>query len=289
MEFVAMLLRYSAPIGLAAMGESVSQKAGVINIGLEGMMLTAAYFAMLGSRTTGNAWIGLLCGVAAALVLAVLQGFFTLRLAADQVVTGTAINLLAIGLTSTLYRRTFGGSGQLISVEQIPRIFGDLDLVLLAFAAMPVLVWFIWRRTAWGLATAAAGEYPAAVSAAGFSPVRLRWHAVLIGGLMAGIAGGYLSLGIAGSFAENMTVGRGFVAIALVTFGRWKPGWVFAASLLVGYVNSLQYELQAKGLGVPHQFFVAMPYLVALVVLVVVGKGTSVPAALGTPLRRDSS
>lgn len=288
MDFVISLLRYSAPVGLAALGETVGQRAGLINIGLEGMMLSAAYFSTISAIATGSPLIGVVAGVLAAIVLALVQGYFTIRLALDQVVVGTGVNLFALGLTSTLFRKEFGASGQLVNAPQIPTFVSGIDLVMILLVASVFGVTWLLYRSRWGLVTRASGEYPAAVEAAGFSIGRIRWGAALIGAVFAGIAGSYLSLGIAGSFAENMTVGRGFVAIAMVTFGRWRPIWVMAASLLVGYANSLQFDLQAKGIALPTELFVALPYLVALAVLVVVGKGTAVPAALGIPYRRET-
>lgn len=288
MEFVVSLLRYSAPVGLAALGETVGQRAGLINIGLEGMMLSAAYFSTIVAISTGSPWLGVGAGILAAIVLAAVQGYFTIRLALDQVVVGTGINLFALGLTSTLFRKRFGASGQLVDAPQIPGLVGGVDLVMILLVASVFGVTWLLYRSRWGLVTRASGEYPSAAEAAGYSVARLRWMAAIIGAVFAGVAGSYLSLGIAGSFAENMTVGRGFVAIAMVTFGRWRPIWVMAASLLIGYANSLQFNLQAKGIALPTELFVALPYLVALVVLVVVGKGTAVPAALGVPYRRET-
>ena len=279
------LLRYAAPVGLASMGESVGQKAGVINIGLEGIMVTSAFCATVACDLTKDPWIGLGLGVLAGFVLALVQAFFTLRLGCDQVVVGTAVNLFGLGLTGTLYRLKYGSSGQLLSVAKVPQ-FGGCDVVLVAWLASVVVVTWLVFRSKWGLVARATGEYPPAVVANGFSPIWTRFQAVMVGGLFAGLAGAYLSLGIAGSFAENMTAGRGFVALAMVTFGRWKPIGVFLASLLVGYVDSLQFELQTKNIGWPPQFFIALPYVVVLVVLVFAGKGSAAPAALARPFDR---
>ncbi len=286
-EALVGLLRFAAPVAFAATGETVGQRAGVINIGLEGMMLGAAYFAMLGSLTTGSPAVGLLCGVGVALTLGAVQAYFTLRLAVDQIVVGTALNLFALGLTSTLYRARFGGSGQLISVPRLPQFGPGLDAALVALPVLVVAAAWGLFRTKWGLALRGVGEYPAAVEAAGYGVARLRFQATVVGSALAGLGGGYLALGVTGSFAENMTAGRGFVAIAMVTFGRWRPAWVLAACLLVGWVDSLQYELQARGLGIPAQILIALPYVLALVVLVAVGKGTAAPAALAVPYRRE--
>jgi simple sugar transport system permease protein len=144
-----------------------------------------------------------------------------------------------------------------------------------------------FRRTKLGLALRAAGEFPEAVAASGFSVLKLRFGAMLVGGALGGLAGAYLSLGISGSFAENMTAGRGFVAIAMVTFGRWKPIWVLAASMLVGYAVSLQFVFQSKGWNIPFQLLSAAPYVLALLVLVAAGRGSASPAALGKSFRSD--
>lgn len=285
--FVATLLRYAAPVGFAAIGEAVGQRSGVINIGLEGMILTAAYFAMLFSQITGSPWIGLLVGVAAAVVLGIVQCFFTLKLAADQIVVGTAINLFALGLTDTLYRARYGQSGQLISVPQIPKLFAEFDIVLILLIASAA--YFTWTlvKTRRGLAVRAAGENPDALEASGFSALRLRFSAAMVGAVFAGLGGAYLALGVIGSFSQNMTEGRGFMAIAMVTFGRWKPAWVLAAALLVGYSESVKYTLQAQSVQVPGELLTALPYLVALTVLVIVGRGSAMPAMLAVPYRRD--
>lgn len=285
MEFIS-LLSYTAPIGLAAIGEVLVQRAGVINIGLEGSMLTAAFFWMLASLATHNPWIGLFAALLSGLVFTLIFGFFTIKLAADQVVVGTATNLLALGLTGSLFRSRFGTTSQLISVPRIPSWGGFDPLMILMLLSVPV-VWFLLQKTGWGLAVRACGEYPKAADASGYSVNSIRFQALMIGGLFAGLAGAYLSLVIAGSFAENMTAGRGFVAIAMVTFGRWKPHFAFLAALLIGYAVSLQYKFQTYGSNIPYQLMIALPYVVALLVLVVVGKGSSAPGALAQPYRKD--
>jgi simple sugar transport system permease protein len=280
------LIVYAAPVALAAIGETVVQRSGVINIGLEGAMLVGAFFAMLASFITKSPWIGLAAGATAGIAANALFGWFTVYLCSDQVVVGTAINLFALGLTGTLYRDKFGQSGQLLSVPKLPAWHGIDAVTFLMVASVPV-VWWLLSRSAWGLAVRAAGEYPKAAEAAGFSVHRLRFMAVLVGGFFAGIAGAYLSVGITGTFAENMTAGRGFVAIAMVTFGRWRPQFVFLAALLIGLAETLQFRFQALGWKVPFQLMIALPYLIALLVLVLVGKGTVAPAALGISYRRE--
>lgn len=282
-----LLLQFATPLILAALGETLGQKAGLINIGLEGIMLASAFFGAWASLATGSPWIGLLAGTLAGLALALFQAWFTISLAADQVVVGTALNLLALGLTGTIFRTKFGQTGQLFSVPAVPKWHGvDLVMVFAVVCAF-MATWTLWR-TGWGLAARAAGEFPKAAEGAGFSVLSLRYQAAATAGLLGALGGAYLALGVVGSFAENMTGGRGFIAIAMVTFGRWKPAYVFLACLLIGYLDSLQFVLQAKGSAVPFQLLIALPYIVALVVLVAVGKGTVAPAALAQPYVRES-
>lgn len=285
--FAVGVLHFAAPVAFAAIGESIGQRSGVINIGLEGMMLVAAFFAMLATTLSGSPWLGLGAGVLAALVLGIVQCFFTLRLAADQIVVGTAVNLFAIGLTDTLFRARFGQTGSLISVPRIPKFFENFDVLLLLLLVSAVFLAWTVARTKRGLVLRAAGEYPHAVEAAGFPALKVRFWSCMVAALYAGLGGAYLCVGVTGSFAPGMTAGRGFVAIAMVTFGQWKPAWVLAAALLVGYSESVQYTLQVRNLSVPGELLQALPYLVALAVLVLVGRGAAMPAMLAVPYRRE--
>jgi len=282
---VLAVLMYATPLALAALGETVVQKAGVIHIGIEGTMLAGAFFAMLATLATGSPWVGLGVGVLVGVTLALVSGAFALTLTVDQVVVGTAVNLLALGLTRTLFAMRFGASGELLSVQKVPSWQG-LDAVMVVAVLLAVATHGVLFRTSWGLALRAAGEYPQAAEAAGFSVLRLRFAALVFGGAMAGLGGAYLSLGIAGSFADNMTAGRGFLAIAMVTFGRWKPVPVLGACLLLGWLDGLQFTFQAKGVQLPFQLFLALPYVAALLVLAGMGRGAHAPAALAIPFRR---
>jgi len=277
--------QFAVPVALAAIGEAVGQKSGVIDIGLEGKMLAAAFAGALVAIRTGSPALGLLAGLAVGVVLTLVQSAFVLQLAADQVVVGTAMNLLALGVTGTLFRGMFGQSGQLIAVPALLREGGVDVVMVVTLIAAATLTWSLWR-TGWGLVVRASGEYPKAAAAEGYRVPRLRLGASLISGALAGLGGAYLSIGLAGSFAENMTAGRGFVAIALVTFGRWNPLLIVVAAFLMGYLDVLQFRFQAQGSAVPFQLLLALPYLVALVVLVVAGKGSAAPEALGRPYGR---
>ncbi|MFM9871954.1 MAG: ABC transporter permease [Fimbriimonadaceae bacterium] len=289
MDFLSIGLRivqFTAPTAFAAIGETIGQRTGVLNIGLEGTMLVSAFTAVVVSGSTGSVWAGLIVAVLVGLLLTLTQAYFTVVLASDQVVAGTAVNLFGLGLTSTLFDLGTNRGQNLSNVAGFPKLFELVDPVLISLPVLGCLAYRLLFRTEIGLAMRAAGEYPPAVESAGFSVVRLRLIGQTICGGFAGLAGAYLTLGISHSFVQNMTTGRGFIAIALVTFGRWKPGWVLAASMLIGFLEWLQFAVQGKSM-IPTQFFLALPYLVALVVLVVVGKGTQQPQNLGVPFRRS--
>ena len=283
------VLPYAAPIAFAAIGETVGQLSGVINIGIEGMMQAGAYGAYLGAADSHNAF-GILSGFAiggiAGTALAIFSAVFTLYLAIDQVVVGTAINLLALGVTATLFRIRTQNSTNLVSLTSLHHRFG-FDIATELLIALVIVLTFALYKTGWGLALRSSGEYPKATESAGFSVLKLRLSALIIGGLMAGLAGAYLVVGTTGSYATNMTTGRGFVAIALVTFGRWKPVWVFASALLIGFLEILNFEFQAIHVHVPHELLLALPYIISLAILVIAGKSAPAPESLGVPFRRQ--
>lgn len=282
---IALILLYSTPIALASLGEVINQRAGSLNIGLEGTMLAGALTAALVTLSTGNPWWGLLAGTLCGIAIGAIQAVFTLGLALDQVVIGTAINLTALGTTSTVFRSKFGQSGQLLSLPSLPKFAGIDPIVGLMLVLIPVSFALLWR-TRWGLTLRAGGENPDALAASGFNVGRVRLSGLLVGSALAGLAGAHLSVGIAGSFAENMVAGRGFMALAMVTFGRWSPLYAVLAACLIGGVETLQYRAQTLGLNLPPQVFVSLPYVIALLVLVILGSGTRQPASLGIPYRR---
>lgn len=282
------ILRYAAPVGFASAGEAVSQRSGVINIGLEGTMLASALAATRVSTVTGNPWLGLLAAVVVGIVLYLAVSVVVLELGRDQVVVGTAVNLVSLGICGTLYEKSVQGSTQLSSLPALPALptpIGKLDLMLIVLVALGIVASIALFKTKFGLRTRAAGEEPAALEAAGYNVTKHRRTAMIIGGLLAGLAGGYYAIGVAGSFAVEMIAGRGFVAIALVTFARWKPAWTIAAAALVGGLELLQYRIQIDQQNIPKSLLIALPYVVTLAILVVSGKSAQGPAALGKHYR----
>ena len=292
--FVEAAVRTATPLALAAIGEVVVERAGVINISLEGIVLAGAFGALVGATHGGVAGgfaVAILSGAALSLVFAV----FAVWLRADQIITGTAVTLLAVGLTGTLYRALYGAAGAALSIPTVGNRrapgLADIPLIGSGFFNQPVTtylvyalcpaVWWWMHRTHAGLALRAVGEAPAAARAAGIRVWRVRFLAIIFGGMTGGLAGATLVLAQAGTFAENMSAGRGFIAIAIVVLGRWNPAGVAVASLVFGAASALQFLLQALGLALPYQLFLALPYILTLAALAGVASHVRAPAALG--------
>jgi simple sugar transport system permease protein len=295
--FIAFLeasIRTATPLALAALGELIVERAGVINIGLEGALIAGAFGALIGAGvggTTGGFIAGMLGGVAVALIFAL----FVVRLRADQIITGTAATLLAVGLTGTLYRVFYGETGAALSIPTSgpvalpllasvpiigPVLFAQPVVTYVTYLALPVLWWWL-HRTRPGLALRAIGEHPEAARAAGVRTDRLRLLAILFGGAMGGLSGATLVLAQAGTFAEGMSAGRGFIAIAVVALGRWQPLGVAIAAVLFGAASATQFLLQAMGWSLPYQLFLTLPYVLTLIALTGVRSRASAPNALG--------
>lgn len=293
--FLEASVRTATPLALAALGECISERAGVINIGLEGSIIAGALGGTVAAGVIGVGG-GFVAGAVAGMAVAALFALFTVGFKADQIITGTAITMFALGLTGTLYRTIFGASGVALStptsgvlaipgLSAVPLIgtgfFAQPVITYVTMLVAPLLAWWL-QRTHAGLALRAIGEYPDAAVAAGIAPRKYQALAVLFAGAMAGLAGATLVLAQAGTFVEGMSAGRGFIAIAIVVLGRWKPLGVAAAALLFGAANSLQVLFQAMGWsGVPYQLFLALPYVLTLLVLAGASGRAAAPAGLG--------
>jgi len=265
----------STPLLLAVEGELVTQRSGMINLGIEGMMLVSAMTAILGSRSTNNALLGFLAGIAGASAIALIFGVLAIHLRADQIVTGTAINLLAVGLTGFVYRAL---PSELLNQQHAAN--GSTAIVVLAWIVLPILLGVLLWRTSFGLRLRACGENPEAVTAAGHSVATHRWIALAIEAVLAGLAGGYLSLAYSG-FAENMTAGRGFIALSIVIFGRWKVKGALVGTAIFGFAAAVQYALQASTQNIQPHALLAVPYLVTLLILCGVAGRVRAPESLG--------
>jgi simple sugar transport system permease protein len=291
-SFAAAAVRISSPLLIAAIGETVVERSGVINLGLEGAMLAGALAGAIGGSVEGP-WFGLLLSAAAGMALMTVFATVTIWLRADQIIAGTAMTLAAVGLTGGLYRLIYGAGGVGLSlptfapvaipvlsrVSVLGPMFQQPVPVYLGFLSVP-LVWILLFRTRFGLALRAAGESPDAARAAGVPVHWCRTIAILFGGAMGGLAGATLVLAQVGTFAERMTAGRGFVAIAIVVLGRWHPFGVFAAALLFGLLTALQFLFQASGVAIPYQWFLMLPYVLTLLALAVVRRRVAAPAGL---------
>jgi simple sugar transport system permease protein len=294
---IAAGLRLATPILYAALGETLAQRSGVLNVGIEGIMLVGAFVAALGAVATGSPWGGLLCAILAGAALGAVHGLFCIALRVDQIVAGVGMIVLGLGLSGFGFRITLGAQrvsppvptfpqldvGGLASLEVIgPILFGHHFLVYAGPACAAVLWWFV-RRTTWGLELRAIGEAPEAADSVGVAVNRMRYLATIAGGAFAGVGGAYLSIALLGSFVDNMVAGRGFIAIACVVFGRWNPLGVMAAALFFGFADAAQIRLQIQNPDIPYQFFVMMPYALAVAALVFFAGRGGLPRALGIP------
>ena len=293
--FLEATVRTATPLALAALGESVVERAGLINIGLEGAIIAGAFGAFVGAQVAGSAGFGMVAGGLAGVVVGAVFAAFAIWLRADQIITGTAITLLALGVTGTLYRILYGDATTLDSIPMLSPValpgLVSIPFVGRALFAQPVITYllylavpFTWwwsTRTHSGLAVRAIGERPEAAIAAGIHTDQIRWTAVLFGGLLGGLGGATLVLAQAGTFVEGMSAGRGFIAIAIVALGRWQPLGVAMAALLFGGASALQFLFQSMGWTLPYQLFLAFPYLLTLVALAGATGRARPPAALG--------
>jgi simple sugar transport system permease protein len=292
--FLDATIRTATPLALAALGETVVERAGMINIGLEGTIIAGAFGAVAVASLIGVT--GAVAASAAAGVLAtVVLGVFIVGLRSDQIVSGTALTLLALGVTGLLYRAQFGTAGVALTIptagpivipflSSIPMIgralFAQPVFTYIAYLAVPLIAWWLTRTHA-GLALRAVGENPDAALAAGISTDRVRWMALVFGGALGGLGGGCLVIAQTGTFAEGMSAGRGFIAIAIVALGRWSPIRVALAATLFGAASALQFVFQSLGLSMPYQLFLALPYVLTLLALAGVAGRHAAPAALG--------
>ena len=295
--FLESAVRLGIPLALAAMGETITERSGVINIGLEGSIIAGALGGALGAIAFEGAGLGIAAGALAGLLVALVFATFAVGLGADQIITGTAVTIGGLGVTGAVYQVLFGATGIELSVPMLPPmtipVLADIPLVGRAlFAQAPTayfayvmapIAWYVLFKTTWGLELRATGEAPVAAEAAGIRVRVVRFYATLFGGAMAGIAGAHLALAHAGAFAENMSAGKGFIAIAVVALGRWNPIVVLFAALFFGAASALQFLLQALGFDLAYQMFLAFPYILTLAALAGwVGKSQA-PAALALP------
>lgn len=282
-------IRLATPLILAALGGLFSERSGVINIALEGMMLGGAFTAAAVTHATGSPYVGLLAGILAGMLIAALHALACIRYQADQVVTGTAINILMLGMPAFLSGAFFLSSG---STPQIPKEHLIPYLPIVIAIVMVPLSWYILYKTPFGLRLRAVGENPEAADAAGVPVARMRYAGVLLSGVLAGIGGAYLSIGQSSLFTRNMTSGRGFIALAALIFGKWRPVQTLLACLLFGLTEALSIQMQGvvklpSGDDIPVQFIQMVPYVLTIVVLAGFIGSSRPPRALGIPYQKE--
>jgi simple sugar transport system permease protein len=299
--FLEAAVRLGVPLALAAIGETITERSGVINLGLEGCIIAGALGGAIGALALESAGLGIVAGAGAGVLVALLFAAFAIGLGADQIITGTAVTVGGLGMTGAIYQARFGVTGTGLSLPtldsfavpglaRIPVIgtalFDQAPTAYLAYLLAPA-AWYFLFRTASGLELRAVGESPDAAQAAGVRVRRVRVLATLFGGALAGVAGAHLALAHAGTFAQNMSAGKGFIAIAVVVLGRWNPILVLFAALFFGAASALQFFMQALGLDLPYQLFLAFPYLLTLAALTGWVGRSRAPAALALPWQSE--
>lgn len=295
----ATMVRLATPLLIAAMGELVTERSGVMNLGLEGMMLTGALVGYMASLTVDSLWVGILAAVLAGGVMALILALLSITLKVDQTVTGLALNLFASGLTLFIFRAFYDRDNtvnQLFPSLEIPLLsdipflgeifFSQKVLTYFAFLSVPIIA-FILNRTKTGLAIRSTGENPHAVDTRGLNVASLRYLAVIFGGMMAGLAGSFFTNGISSRFIPGITGGRGWLAIIIVIAGNWQPTRMLIATLIFAVLDALQFTLQGVGTDIPFQLLLAMPYVIALIALMSSRVRSRMPGALGVPYVKD--
>ena len=303
--FIANLIlatvRMAIPLLLISLGELYGQRAGMVNIGLEGLAAIGSLVGFLVSFVTGSNWLGLLCGALAGVAVNMIYAFATVTLCADHTVYGMAINIFAPALASFIYRVYFGSGSELSQItlmrgvaipglKNIP-FFGDLlfNQTPMVYITVAIVIFtaIFFKRTQAGLNYKAVGEHPRAAATLGISVIRVKYLACVICGALAGIGGAYLTTCYSNTYTEGNVAGRGFIALAAVIFGRWTSGGILLACLFFGFCDALQIRLQVMSIGIPYQFFQMIPYVATIIVLSILGGKKSGPAAKGLPYRSE--
>lgn len=298
--FLAAALRQAAPLTLAGIGVAYAEKAGILNIGEEGIMLGGAFGGFMLAFYTNNLAIGLLGGMLGGLFIAMIHGLMCIRFRANQTIVGLALNFFALGLTSFLFLLAFGKGSSLPSISKLTAfeipvlsgipvvgaLFQQNALVYILYVAV-IISCIIFYKTEWGVNLTAVGENPRAADNAGLNVYRIRYATCAINGILGGLGGSYITLGQLGYFQEDIVSGKGYIALVAVILGRRNPAFILLSAMLIGFAESLQFSLQAQGIPLPSQAFSMLPYVVAVLVLLLsIGKNVD-PSALGVPYERD--
>ncbi len=298
--FLTATVRMAIPLLYAGLGEVFLERTGILNIGMEGVMLGGAFFSFAGAYYSDNLFVGLICGMLGGWLVSAIHGFLTIKLAQNQSVSGIALNIFMLGVTSFLYKLMASESYQQIptlAAIKIP-VLSEIPLIGNAFFNQDVLTYVLYllvitavifyKKSAHGLAFTAIGESPRAADAAGIPVYKYQWFAIAVNGMLGGIGGATLVLVQLGKFSENMISGRGYIALAAVILGRYTPMGMFGAALIFGGANALQIRLQAMGVALPSQALAMLPYVITLIALLLSARKKSEPESLGVPYIRGS-
>lgn len=297
---LASSIRLATPYLFAAIGESFGQLSGVVNLGVDGIMLLSAFVAIAVALGTGSLWLGVLAAIIVGVLMGLLMSFISVTLKAEQGISGIGLYMFGLGLSALLFKVYFGTVKTIIGFQPVkipllgdipvigPVFFNQSVMVYAAFLLVP-LAWWILEKTTWGLKLKAVGQNPAAADSLGVGVNRVRYVAVCVGSALAGVAGASLSLAMVNLFQENLTAGMGFIAVALVYFGGWRPMGIMLGALLFSTVNAVQLWMQVLGVGIPSDIAVMLPYLLTIVALAFTVSRTRAPAALNKPFERGEA
>ncbi|HCD42358.1 MAG TPA: sugar ABC transporter permease [Lachnoclostridium sp.] len=299
MLFVGITLMYSTPLVFAALGGVVSERSGVTNIGIEGMMTIGAVTGATVGYYSGSAWVGFFAAGLAGGVIALLHAFASITCKADQTISGIAINLIGPGVALFVCRLLFDGATMSLPVpHKIPKVFGSLnskafqnlnvDVTVVIALALAVFIWFFLYKTKWGLHIRAVGEHPAAADTMGLNVYKIRYICVLVSGILAGLGGASMTLAIIPQFTPTAISGQGFIALAAVIFGKWTPHGAYGACLLFGAAQALTVTLGGGRFAVPSSILAMLPYLITIVILILFVGKSSAPKASGQPYEKDA-
>lgn len=280
MTILTITLMYSTPLVFGAMGGVISEKSGVVNIGIEGMMAVGAFTAASVSYYTGSPWVGFFAGGVAGAIVGLLHAISSVSFRADQTVSGIAINMIGSGLTLFMSNLLFGGANSPVVQKKMPKIFGIDSPAIIALICV-ILLWIFLYRTKWGLRVLAVGEHPAAADTLGVNVYKIRYLSVMASGFFSGLGGASVTVSLISNFTPTSITGQGFIALAAVIFGKWTPHGAYGAAIMFGFAQALAIYLGA-GSSIPSQFYAMLPFVLTLAVLILVGKSEA-PRADGQP------
>lgn len=300
-SILAASIRIATPLTFAGIGEAINEKSGVINIGLESIMLTSAFFSFYICAITNSIFLGLIIGILTGILISLIHGFLSIKGKANQTIIGLALNFFALGLTSFLFLVGFGKSTTLPTCRTVNNIdiplLNQIPIIGKVIFSQNIFVYFLFviilisyiilNKTNWGISLTAVGENPKAADTAGINVKKTRYIACIANGLLGGIAGSYLTLAQLGFFMENLTGGKGYIALVTVILGKRNPFAIFLSAIVIGLADAIQMRLQTKGIPLPSEIFTMLPYFIAMIVLLFSIKNNNDPKSLGIAYERD--